>query len=94
MSRVQKVLVEARRLSRDQRKKLVAALERELRAERRAPRHQSSRSASAGKPAKQVKKRGPYQSFLDAAGTVHSDFTDISSDKYKHVAAAILGERT
>ncbi len=35
---------------------------------------------------------GPYARTLAAAGSVHSDFTDVSSDKYKHVAeAALLG---
>lgn len=33
---------------------------------------------------------GPYAQWLKAAGTVHSDFADLSTDKYKHVAAASL----
>jgi hypothetical protein len=28
---------------------------------------------------------GPYARTLAAAGTVHSDFDDLSTDKYKHV---------
>jgi hypothetical protein len=90
MSRVQKILLEARRLSRAERRKVLAALERELRNERRAPRVQSHRTSA-------TRKRGKggslYGSLLAIAGTVHSDFTDISSDKYKHVAAAALDER-
>jgi len=30
----------------------------------------------------------PYSRSLALAGTVHSDFTDLSTDKYKHVADA------
>jgi hypothetical protein len=33
---------------------------------------------------------GPYARWLDAAGSVRSDFTDLSTDKYQHVAAASL----
>jgi hypothetical protein len=34
--------------------------------------------------------KGPYARWLDAAGSVRSEFTDLSTDKYKHVAAASL----
>ncbi len=33
---------------------------------------------------------GPYARWLDAAGSVRSDFSDLSTDKYEHVAAASL----
>jgi hypothetical protein len=36
--------------------------------------------------------KGPYARWLDAAGTVRSDFNDLSTDKYKHVAAASMHE--
>jgi hypothetical protein len=91
MNRVEKVLVEVKRLSRAERRKLLAALRQEVSAQRRAPRAQASRS---GRASKQLKKRESlYGSLLAIAGTIHSDFTDISSDKYKHVAAAALDER-
>ena len=38
----------------------------------------------------QVPERGPYAKWLDAVGSVHSDHTDLSTDKYEHVAAASL----
>jgi hypothetical protein len=34
--------------------------------------------------------KGPYARWLDAAGSVRSDFIDLSTDKYQHVAAASL----
>jgi hypothetical protein len=34
--------------------------------------------------------KGPYARWLEAAGTVRSDFSDLSTDKYEHVAAAVL----
>ena len=34
--------------------------------------------------------KGPYGPWLAAAGSVRSDFTDLSTEKYKHVAAASL----
>lgn len=34
--------------------------------------------------------KGPYGRWLDAAGSVRSDFADLSTDKYQHVAAASL----
>lgn len=34
--------------------------------------------------------RGPYARWLDAAAGVRSEFTDLSTDKYQHVAAASL----
>jgi len=39
-------------------------------------------------PAAASTAKGPYSDWLDAAGSVHSDFRDISTDKYPHVAAA------
>jgi hypothetical protein len=34
--------------------------------------------------------KGPYGRWLDAAGSVRPEFSDLSTDKYKHVAAASL----
>lgn len=35
---------------------------------------------------------GAYSRTMALAGKFDSDWSDVSSDKYKHVAAAILGE--
>lgn len=32
--------------------------------------------------------KGPYAQSLALAGTAHSDFTDVSADKYRHLAEA------
>lgn len=32
--------------------------------------------------------KGPYARWLEAAGSVRSDFIDLSTDEYQHVAAA------
>lgn len=34
--------------------------------------------------------REPYAALRALSGTAHSDFTDISTDKYPHAAAAVL----
>jgi glycine cleavage system aminomethyltransferase T len=34
--------------------------------------------------------KGPYAPWLDAAGSVRSDLTELSTDEYKHVATASL----
>lgn len=35
---------------------------------------------------------GPYGCSLVLAGTMHTDFTDVSTDKYKHLAAAYASQ--
>jgi hypothetical protein len=35
---------------------------------------------------------GPYTRSLTAAGSLHSPFADLSTDKYMHAAAAALGD--
>ena len=42
---------------------------------------------------KKTPPQGPYARTLAAAGVVHADFTDLSTDKYKHVAAAAADQR-
>ena len=37
---------------------------------------------------KQETGEGPYAHSLAFAGTVHASFTDVSADKYKHLAEA------
>ena len=89
MATVKKLLGEAKGLSRKQKEALVRALQGELRHERRAPKRQSGRTARP--PSKRRSVAISYARTLAAAGTVHSDFSDLSSDKYKHVAAAVAG---
>ena len=33
---------------------------------------------------------GPYANMLRLAGTLHSDFEDVSSEKYEHLSRGIL----
>ncbi len=35
---------------------------------------------------------GPYKRSLALAGTMHTDFTDVSADKYKHLAAVYASQ--
>ena len=47
---------------------------------------------SAEATAEHTRKReakGPYSRSLELAGTMHSDFMDLSTDKNKHMAAVI-----
>jgi len=75
MRKVDDILKRASRLSPEERQKLVDSLEEGLADEQ------------AGSP------DGPHRSalerWLSLAGTGHSDFTDVSSDKYKHLAAGV-----
>ena len=80
------LIEKARARARKQKKALVRALQGELRQDRRAPKRQWGRTARS--PSTRRAKPISYALTLAAAGTVHSDFTDLSSDKYKHVAAA------
>jgi len=79
MSAVEKLLEQARRLSPSERRRLVARLERSLSREPARPR----RSAA----------EGPYTRSLALAGTVHTSFRDVSSNKYRHVAEAAAARR-
>jgi hypothetical protein len=37
-------------------------------------------------------RKSPYANMLRVAGTIHSDFADVSSDKYKHLSEDSLGQ--
>jgi hypothetical protein len=78
MTAVEKLLEQARRLSPSERRRLVARLERSL-------------SQPAG-PRRSVAE-GPYTRSLALAGTVHTSFRNVSSDKYRHVAEAAAARR-
>lgn len=73
MQTVEEIIEQVRRLSRQDRQRLVEQLE-ELLGEEQA--------AMSALP------EGPYAQSLALAGTAHTDFTDVSTDKYKHLAEA------
>jgi len=79
MSAVEKLLEQARRLSPGERRRLLARLERSLSREPARPRRRAA--------------EGPYTRSLALAGTVHTSFSDVSSNKYGHVAEAAAGRR-
>ena len=79
MGAVEKLLEQARRLSPNERRRLVARLERSL---SREP------AGSKRSPAED-----PYTRSLALAGTVHTRFRDVSSNKYRHTAEAAAPRR-
>ena len=74
MSAVEKLLEHARRLSPSERRRLLVRLERSLSREPAGPRRSAAES--------------PYTRSLALAGSVHTSFRDVSSNKYCHVAQA------
>ena len=42
---------------------------------------------------KEEQRRNALSSWLSLAGTFHSDFTDVSTEKYKHLADVYADER-
>ncbi len=79
MSAVEKLLEQARRLSASERRRLLARLERSLSREAARPRRSPAED--------------PYTRSLALAGTVHTSFRAVSSNKYCHVAEAAAGRR-
>ena len=73
MQSVDELITQARLLPRAERLRLVEAVEASL---------ASEPPAAAEIPA------GPYACSLVLAGTMHTDFHDVSSDKYAHLAEA------
>lgn len=73
MHTVEEIIQQARRLSLKEQKRLVEELEESLTEE-------SERERSSPE--------GPYARSLAFAGSVHTDFPDVSADKYKHLAEA------
>ncbi len=73
MRRVDEILEMAKALSMEQRKELLDELAR------------SVTSPTTWEPTPE-ERRHALRRFLSMAGTAHSDFTDVSSDKYKHLA--------
>ena len=76
MHTVEEILAEARRLPADQRRRVAEELLDQI---DQPPPDESAKSDG-----------GPYARWLQAAGSVRADSTDLSTDKYEHVAASIL----
>ena len=72
----EEILEQAKRLSPDERRRVAEELLAEL------------DQGEAGEA--KIPDEGPYAQWLEAAGSVRSDFSDLSTDKYEHVAAASL----
>ena len=79
MRSVDDILKRASQLPPEERRKLIDSLEEGLADEQ---------ASSAGAAHESVLER-----WLARAGTGHSDFTDVSSDKYKHLAAVYADEK-
>lgn len=79
MRTVDEILKRASKLPPEERRKLVDSLEEGLADE------QASSSDGAHVSA--------FERWLSLAGTGHSDFTDVSGDKYKHLAAVYADEK-
>jgi hypothetical protein len=71
MHTVQEIVAEAKRLPAPERRRVIDAIEDSLEQEED---QQAARRAAA------------LDHWLALAGTMHSDYTDVSSDKYKHLA--------
>ncbi len=78
MRRADEILEKAKRLSPDERRRIAEQLLDEL------------DEAHVDEPQGKAQAVGPYARWIEAAGSVRSDFSDLSTDKYKHVAAASM----
>lgn len=79
MRTVEEIIEQARRLSAEDRRRLLDELEESL-----AEEESAQAKASA---------KGLYTRSLALAGTMHSDFTDVSTDKYKHLGEVYADQR-
>jgi hypothetical protein len=76
MRTADEILEKAKLLSPDERRRIAEELLDEL------------DEAQVDRPQGKTQAVGPYVRWIEAAGSVRSDFSDLSTDKYKHVAAA------
>ena len=74
MDKLTAILDAARTLSHDERRRLMVELD----------------ALEAGEHPGVPPSREPLAALRALSGSAHSDFTDISTDKYVHVAAAVL----
>jgi hypothetical protein len=105
---VEHIVEEIRRLPGKDRRKLMLALREVLKSGNGAAKGRGRRGARISNPYKplpvagsaghrrapvKTARQGPYAMSLALAGTMHSDLTDVSTDKYKHVAEACADRR-
>ncbi|MCZ7583785.1 MAG: hypothetical protein M5R36_10850 [Deltaproteobacteria bacterium] len=77
MRTADEILKQAKRLSPEERRRVAEELLDEL-------------DHTAGVSEEARPNEGPYSRWLKAAGSVRSEFKDLSTDKYKHVGTASL----
>jgi len=79
MEKLERIIEQVRRLPVKDRRRLIVVLNRSL-----------GNGKKTAEAARRAKKRplgeGPYALSLALAGTARSDYCDVSSDKYKHLA--------
>ena len=80
MEKLERIIEQARQLPVNSRRKLIAELKKSLTNGKRTAKPATRRAKEKPRGA------GPYATSLALAGTAHSDYTDVSSDKYKHLA--------
>ena len=108
MRTVEHIVEEIRRLPGKDRRELALALRELFKSGNGAAKGRGRRGARISNPCKALPaggsaghrrlgvksaRQGPYARSLALAGTMHSDFTDVSTDKYKHVAEACADRR-
>jgi len=79
MDKVERIIEQARRLPPRDRQKLIAALTKWRSNGKGASKATKRRAAST------LDRLAALDGFLSLAGTAHSDYTDVSSDKYKQL---------
>ena len=79
MRAVAKLVEEAQKLPRKDRRVLISRLRRALAQEENAPRTRRKTEGAR-------RTEGPYAALLKLAGEMHSRYADVSSDKYRHLA--------
>ena len=83
MEKLERIVGQVQRLPAKERRRLIAVLNKSLGNGRKA---KKPRGKSASKVATKDRRQVALDAFLAMAGTAHSDYTDVSTDKYKHLA--------
>lgn len=79
MRAVAKIVEEVQKLPRKDRRALISILTKALIREQKAPRARPKLGRASKVP-------GPYAALVRSAGTMRSRHTDVSGEKYRHVA--------
>ncbi len=85
---VQSLLRQAKRLPAKDRLRLARAL-----GTPKAPRKNGKQKAARPKQMTEAQRRAAIDSFMELLGTGHSDYTDVSTNKNKHLADAIYEKK-